>query len=115
MVKHGDIIKLSLDPTKGHEQAGYRPALVINNAIHAKNSSVTLVCPITNTDRRNIMHVKLVHTATTGFVLCDQIRAVDLSSRKYKVIEPLDFATLWNVCDIVKGAVDILPPTVTFS
>lgn len=108
MVKQGDIIAVSLDPTKGHEQAGYRPALVINNAVHSKNSGLTLICPITGTDRKNIMHVGLTKTATKGFVLCDQIRAVDLSSRKYKILETLDYDTLWDVCDIVKGAVDVL-------
>ncbi|MCL1878939.1 MAG: hypothetical protein FWF80_08770 [Defluviitaleaceae bacterium] len=54
------------------------------------------------------MHVKLNKTATTGFVLCDQIRAVDLSSRKFKTVDVLDYDTLWDVCDIIKGAVDIL-------
>ena len=110
MVKQGDIIVMSLDPTKGHEQSGYRPALVINNAVHSKNSSMTLICPITNTNRQNIMHVKLTKTKTKGFVLCDQIRAVDLSSRKFKTLEVMDYDTLWDVCDIVKGAVDILQP-----
>lgn len=108
MVKQGDIIVLDLDPIKGHEQAGYRPALVINNAMHSKNSRMILVCPITNTERKSIMHVKLTKTATTGFVLCDQVRAVDLSSRKFKTVEVLDHDTLWDVCDIIKGAVDIL-------
>lgn len=111
MVKQGDIIVIDLDPIRGHEQAGYRPALVINNSAHSKNSSMTLICPITNTNRQNIMHVRLTKTTTTGFVLCDQVRAVDLTSRKYKVLETLDFDTLWNVCDIVKGAVDILGAT----
>lgn len=31
MVKQGDIIKVNFDPIKGHEQAGYRHALVISN------------------------------------------------------------------------------------
>ena len=108
MVKQGDIILIDLDPIKGHEQAGYRPALVINNAMHSKNSNMTLVCPITNTNRQNVMHVKLTEGTITGFVLCDQVRAVDLSSRKFKIIENLDHDTLWNICDIVKGAVDVL-------
>jgi len=109
MVKQGDIIVIDLDPIKGHEQAGYRPAIVINNAMHSKNSNMTLICPITSTDRQNIMHVKLTKTTTTGFVLCDQVRAVDLSSRKFKTVESLDFDTLWDICDIVKGAVDTVP------
>ena len=29
MVKLGDIIKINFNPNKGHEQAGYRPALVL--------------------------------------------------------------------------------------
>lgn len=107
-MKQGDIIIIDLDPIKGHEQAGYRPALVINNAMHSKNSNLTLICPIINTSRQNIMHVKLTATATTGFVLCDQVRAVDLARRKFKFIEAVDYDTLWNVCDIVKGAVDTL-------
>ena len=108
VVKQGDIVIIDLDPTKGHEQAGYRPALVINNAMHSKNSNMTLICPITKTNRQSIMHVKLTKTTTKGFVLCDQIRAVDLSQRKFRVLEALDYDTLWNVCDIVKGAVDTL-------
>ena len=108
MVKQGDIIAIDLDPTKGHEQAGYRPALVINNAMHSKNSNMTLICPITNTNRQNIMHVKLSKTVTKGFVLCDHVRAVDLSGRKFKILEVLDHDTLWDICDIVKGAVDVL-------
>ena len=108
MVKQGNIIITDLNPTKGHEQAGTRPALVISNTMHASNSSMTLICPITNTNRNNVMHVKLTCTRATGYVLCDQIRAVDLSARTYRVVETLDEDTLWNVCDIVKGAVDVL-------
>ena len=107
--EQGDIILIDLDPTKGREQAGCRPVLVVNNAMHTKNSNLSLVCPITNTNRQNIMHVELTQTDTTGYVLCDQIRAVDLSTRKFKPIETLDEDTLWDVCDIIKGAVDILP------
>jgi len=108
MVKQGDIIAIDLDPIKGHEQSGYRPVLVINNSMYSKNSNMTLICPITSTDRKNIMHVKLTKTTTKGYILCDQVRAVDLSSRKYKTLEVLDYDTLWDVCDIVKGAVDVL-------
>ena len=30
MVKQGDIIKVSFNPQMEHEQAGYRPALVVS-------------------------------------------------------------------------------------
>ena len=108
MVKQGDIIKLDLDPTKGHEQAGYRPALVISNSSFSRASNMRLVCPITNTDRKSPLHVCLEGLVTTGFVMCDQVRAIDVRAREYRAIETVDADTLWEVCDIVIGSVDVV-------
>jgi len=105
--KQGDIIKINLDPTRGHEQAGYRPALVVNNASHSRASNMTIVCPITNTDRKSPVHVRLDGLITTGFVMCDQVRAIDIRARDYKIVESIDGETLWEVCDIIQGAVDV--------
>ena len=107
MVKQGDIIKLDLDPTKGHEQAGYRPVLVVNNGSFSKASNMVVVCPITNTDRNCPLHVKLEGLTTTGFVMSDQIKAIDIRARGYKVIETVDDDMLWEVTDIICGFVDI--------
>ena len=107
-IKQGDIIKLNLNPTKGHEQAGHRPVIVINNAIFSRASNIIIVCPITSTDRRSPLHVRLNGLATTGFVMCDQARAIDIGARDYKVVETVDDETIWEVCDIVKGAVDVI-------
>ena len=106
-IKQGDILKINLNPTKGHEQAGYRPVLVINNASHSRVSNMTIVCPITSTDRQNPVHVGLTGLVTTGFVMCDQVRAIDIRAREYMVIETVDDETLWEVCDIVQGSVDV--------
>ena len=51
MVKQGDIIKINFNPNKGHEQAGYRPALVVSNNIYNNQTKMTIVCPITNTTK----------------------------------------------------------------
>ena len=106
-VKQGDIIKINLNPTSGREQAGYRPVIVINNASHSRASNLTIVCPITNTNRKNPLHVHLVGLQTTGFVMCDQVRAINIQARDYRVIEPVGDETLWEVCDIVQGMVDV--------
>ena len=105
--KQGEIIKLNLNPTKGHEQSGYRPVLVVNNASFSKASNMLLVCPITNTDRANPLHVQIKESKTIGFILCDQIRVVDVQSRDFQMVEKIDEDTLWEVCDILKGAVDL--------
>ena len=106
-IKQGDIIKLSLDPTKGHEQAGYRPALVVSNASFSRVSNMIMVCPITSTDRGSPVHVRLDATSTTGYVMCDQVRVVDTRARDYRIVETVDKDILWEVCDIVQGSVAI--------
>ena len=110
-IKQGDIILLNLNPTKGHEQAGRRPVLVVNNASYSRASNMTMVCPITNTDRKTPIHVRLKGVKTTGFVMCDQVRAIDLRARDYKMIETIDEETLWEVCDIIQGSVELAEKT----
>ena len=41
MVKQGTIIKINFNPQAGHEQAGYRPAVVISNNIFNKKNIKT--------------------------------------------------------------------------
>jgi len=113
MVKQGDIIKINLNPTKGHEQAGYRLVIVVNNAAHSRASNMTIVCPITNTNRNNPLHVELKGLRTTGFVMCDQIRAIDIRAISYRVVGTVDEDTIWEICDIAQGSLDILPPVST--
>ena len=52
MVKYvpdqGDIVYLDFNPTKGHEQKGKRPAIVISNNVFNKNTKMAMVCPITS-------------------------------------------------------------------
>jgi len=105
--KQGDIIKLNLDPTKGHEQAGHRPVLVVNNLSFSKASNMIVICPITNTDRNSPLHVPLDGLITTGFVMCDQIKAIDINARDFKTVETIDDDTLWEVTDIICGYVEI--------
>ena len=107
-LKQGDVIKLDLNPTKGHEQAGYRPALVVNNAYLSHASNMIVICPITSTDRKNPLHVSLEGLTTTGFVMCDQVKAIDIKARDYKIVETVDDDTLWEVTDIICGFVEFI-------
>lgn len=80
--KQGDIILLDFNPTKGHEQAGRRPALVISNDDYSKIMGLYIVCPITNNTKPFPSHVPLDdRTQTTGCILCEHVRTVDLNAR----------------------------------
>ena len=107
--KQGDIILISFDPTVGHEQAGYRPALVVSNSDFNNASNLVLVCPITKTNRKKPMDIPLKNTKTKGYVLCEHVRAVDLQSRGYKMtVDDVPKELLLQVTDILQGATDVL-------
>ena len=109
MVKQGDIIKLDFDPQAGHEQAGYRPAVVISNDVFNQKTNLTIVCPITNTNNKFPLHIQLDNrTKTTGVILCEHIKALDLETRKYKIIEKLPSDLLQEVINIVFSEVESL-------
>ena len=108
MVKQGDIIKIDFDPQIGREQAGYRPALVISNNFFRDKTNLTIVCPITNTKRQFPLHVALdERTATTGVVMCEQLKAVDLAERRYSVVETIPDDLLDEVIDIIFSEIEI--------
>ena len=107
MVKQGTIIKINFNPQSGHEQAGYRPAVVISNNIFNEKSKLSIVCPITNTNNHFPLHIPLDdRTKTTGVILCEHIKALDLNSRTYQVIEDLPKDILENVIDVVYSEIE---------
>ena len=108
MVKQGNIIWLDFDPQIGHEQKGRRPALVVSNETFNRFSNLAIVCPITNTNKDHPFHVKLdERTKTTGVILCDQVRTLDIKARNYEFIETIPGELLVEVIDIINGFIEI--------
>jgi mRNA-degrading endonuclease toxin of MazEF toxin-antitoxin module len=107
-LKQGDIVYTDLYPTIGHEQTGKRPVVVLGNKSCDKYSEMTIICPITSNKREYPTKVELRNTKTKGFVLCDQIRALDFSNRNYRYLESLDDDTLWDVIDCVRSLIEKL-------
>ena len=90
MVKQGDIIIIDFNPQAGHEQMGRRPALVVSNNSFNRYSKMYMVCPITHTDKKHAFHIPLDdRTNTSGVILCDQARILDIHARKYEYVEHL--------------------------
>ena len=79
----GDIVLLNFAPQTGHEQTGRRPALVVSNDFFNRVCNMAMVCPITHTQRLFPLHVALdERTQTTGSILCEQVKSLDLSARQ---------------------------------
>jgi len=46
--ERGHAVWITLDPQRGHEQAGRRPALVLSPSAYNGGVGLALFCPITN-------------------------------------------------------------------
>ncbi len=107
MVKQGDIIKVNFNPQQGHEQAGYRPALVISNNDFNVRTQLAIVCQITNTRNNFPLHIPLPDGfASTGTVLCEHIRTLDLNARQYNYVETVSADFLQSVIGVVYAEIE---------
>jgi len=105
--EQGDIILMNFNPQSGHEQKGQRPALVVSNRVFNKLSNLSLVCPITQTERGFPLHVTLsTDTKTRGFVMCEQIKSLDLVARQARFIEKAPEKVAEQVFDILYGMIE---------
>jgi mRNA interferase MazF len=83
-----DIVFLNFDPTKGHEQRGHRPALVLSPISYNRKTSLALFMPITNKQKGYPFEVVLpAELKTQGVVLADQIKCLDWRDRNIEFVE----------------------------
>lgn len=108
MPEQGDIILLEFDPQAGHEQKGRRPAFVVSNNPFNQFTKIAIVCPITNSYRGFPLHVPLdERTKTTGVIMCEQVKALDIIARNATFLEKAPKDILEEVVDMYIGFVEI--------
>jgi len=79
----GTIVLVSLDPTRGHEQRGVRPCVVITDPEVIKDKKFPMLCvvPVTKTEGEGALYPSLQPGSsgirTQSFALVDQVRSVD--------------------------------------
>lgn len=78
----GDIVWVDLSPTKGHEQAGSRPVVIVSFAAFNAVSGLCTCVPLTKKQKGYSNEVLLQRTGTSSVALVDQIRTVDFKVRK---------------------------------
>ena len=81
----GHLIWTDFDPTKGREQAGRRPALVLSPAAFTENTGLAIVCPITSRVRPFPTSVVLPSgMPIAGEILTSHIRSIDTQARSIR-------------------------------
>lgn len=89
---------MSFDPQSGHEQAGWRPALVISPAVYNGASSLALFCPITSRAKGYPFEVPLPEgLAVSGVILADQVRSLDWRARRASPVAKAPDAVVQDV------------------
>src|SRR3989338_2242536 len=90
-IKRGDLFYVDLNPTKGSEQRGHRPVLVIQNDIGNEVSPTTIIAPLTTKSftREYPTNVNIPKGAAglkeNSTVLLSQIRTIDKSRLENKI------------------------------
>ncbi len=79
-----DVLWIDFDPTRGHEQANERPAVVISTtAFNHGSSRLVVVLPMTTRARGIPLHIQVQPPEgglrSVSYILCDQIRTIDIS------------------------------------
>ncbi|HZU91161.1 MAG TPA: type II toxin-antitoxin system PemK/MazF family toxin [Stellaceae bacterium] len=94
----GDLIWTDFDPTRGREQAGRRPALVVSASAFTENTGLAVVCPITSRVRPFPTSVVLpAGLPVAGEILLSHIRSIDTQVRPIRyagAAVPSDIAQL---------------------
>ena len=102
----GDLVVLSFDPQAGHEQTGRRPAIVVSVDHFNRGTRLAICCPITNTRRKTPLHVQLPEdSGLSGYVMCEQVKAIDFRVRGMKKIGRASKALLDEVLSVIDACI----------
>jgi mRNA interferase MazF len=83
MPARGEIWLADPDPSRGREQAGVRPFVIVSNDYFNRSGyEVVFAAPLTRRDRGFRLHVPVLPpeggVRAPGFVMCEQLRSMSL-------------------------------------
>jgi mRNA interferase MazF len=99
----GEVWMLNFDPTRGHEQAGTRPALILSvDVFNAGSADLVIVLPITSRSKGIRSHVVVQPPegglSVVSYVKCEDVRSVS-KERLHRRLGTISTATLAEIED----------------
>jgi mRNA interferase MazF len=95
MASRGEVWLVDLNPTRGHEQAGTRPALVVSaDELNQGPAGLVIVVPMTTTERGIPLHVSVDRSEggidQRSFIKCEDVRSISEQRlvRRLGVVSP---------------------------
>jgi mRNA interferase ChpB len=108
--KRGDVVFVDLEPTRGKEQQGERPALIVSDTRFNK-LGLAWIAPISQGGQSARHHGFTVSLAGTGLdmqgvVLCHQLRVLDLQDRRATFKETAPDYIVGEVLDKIRAVLE---------
>ncbi len=101
----GEIWWMNFSPTKGREQQGDRPALVVSdNRLNSSRAELAIVLPMTTTRRDIPWHIPITPDDAPGlsdvsYAMCQQIRTVSTDRLRRRAAHVSNSAIMEQVED----------------
>jgi len=115
-VRRGDAAVVELDPTKGSEQRGTRPCLVVQNDVGNENAPTTIVVPFTTSFGDELYPFEVLVEAEEGplkedsVALCSQVRTVSIDQRITKNIGSIPADRMDEVDQALRYSLGLVDP-----
>lgn len=97
-IKLGQVWLCNLNPTRGHEQSGIRPVLVISNKrINKTKSELIITMPVSSQDKYKRLPTCIkVMLEKESYILTDQVRTIS-KDRLIKLLTIIEISKLEEV------------------
>lgn len=96
--ERGDVVRITLNPQAGHEQAVRRPAVVLSPAAYNGKVGLAILCPITGQEKGYPFEVQIPRgLAVGGVILADQVKSLDWRAREAELAGRLPDAAIVEV------------------
>jgi mRNA interferase MazF len=104
--QRGEVWLVSFDPTRGHEQAGARPAIVLSvDSFNSCGANLVTVLPITSKPRALRTRIEVMppegDLTVPSYVICEQTRTIS-TDRLIKSLGTVSLGTMGRVSEIVR-------------
>jgi mRNA interferase MazF len=107
----GDVWMLDPDPTRGHEQAGRRPGLVVSaDPLNHGPAGLVIVVPMTTRERGIPFHVRIDPDESglrqVSFAKCEDVRSVS-ADRLIRRMGRIGPQTMYHVEEALRILLDL--------
>ena len=100
VIEQGDMLRVS-----GIEY----PVIIVSNNYFNESGKV-IACPILKNAVEGPLHIKLRDSTVEGYVLCEQVKYLDLKARDYSKLTSTHYFDIIDISDAVMGIFDYQQP-----